>query len=66
MNKKARKEALKEIQKEALLKTQNAVEGIMNNPSLNSIEDPQQYAHEVFQHLLLDLQDKLNKAADED
>lgn len=64
MNKKQRKAALAEIKKEALLKTEDAVSEVMNNPTLNSIQDSQQYAHEVFQLLLLRLQDKLNNSID--
>lgn len=61
MNKKERKLAFEQLKKQALLDTSAEAEVnlIMNDSALNSIQDPNEYAHQVFQRMLASLSDKM-------
>lgn len=60
MNKKQRKAALEQIEKQAYVATHaEEISSLLNDASLNSIEDPEEYAHQVFQKMLAQIGDKL-------
>jgi len=63
MNRKQRKIACKQLEKAAFLDTSVPAEvnSLLNDASLNSIEDPNEYAHQVFQKMLASINERMKK-----